>query len=474
MKSYLSRRDFIKVSAMAFTAANLPGTMGCSRYRPRQECLNEDIIQRELAKGRQVFERSLIGGINVRNRIIRSATTLGLADDYGRPIEALEERYVELAQGGVGAIITGVVGIQQNGRLHIPHALMIDKDEYIQDYRRVTEIVHKHNTPIILQIGHNGCQTRSIITGQEKVAPSSIKHWYYNETVPRALAESEIREIIDNFIRAIDRARKAGFDGVQLHGAHGYLLSSFLSLHTNRRDDRWGGPLENRFRILKEIYEGARKKVGHYPILIKISAFDNQRNGMRVGEAVQIASLLQDVGCDAVEVSCGAGKEFMFAMRGPEIPIDPVLEYSFRYKEKSAVTKGMLRLTAPLLIKKYKPVENYNVCAAQEIKRHVDIPVIVVGGIRKMSDMHRIIATGSADYIAMSRPFIIEPDIVNRLKTGEQTRSECLSCSYCIVSLEESPARCFYGDLQARSQPERSSEEDPWYIYNRGSLNLDS
>ncbi len=448
IKNGLSRRDLIKLSAMALTATALAGTTGCSRYRPKKKncLLVENIVQREIKPQIQTFEASMLKGINVRNRIIRSATTLGLADESGKPTEALKKKYVELAQGGAGAIITGMAGTQKNGKLGSNKALMIDGDEHIDDYRKVTEAVHKHNTPIILQIGHAGYQTRSAITGCKKVAPSARRHLYYNETMPSELTESGIKDLIENFIRAIEQAKRAGFDGVQLHGAHGYLLSTFLSLNTNRRDDRWGGSLENRFRIIKEIYEGARKRVGSYPILIKINAYDDQRNGMRLDESVQIASLLQDVGCDAIEVSCGAGQA-MIGIRGPEIPIDPFLEYSFRYKNKSKVTKTMIRYTAPLFIKKYKPLKNYNVCAAAQMKQKVDIPVIAVGGIRNLDDINRIIAEKKADYVSMARAFIIEPDIVNRFRTGQQVSSECISCSYCIASIEEMPVQCYYGSL---------------------------
>jgi len=449
IQSYLSRRDLIKLSAMVLTAATLPGTMGCSHYRPKKkDCLLiEDIVQKEIKSQKQIFEPSTLNGISVSNRIFRSATTLGLADESGKPTEELKERYIELAQGGVGAIITGMAGTQQNGKLATNTVLMIDKDDYIEDYRTFTDSVHEYNTPIIMQVGHAGHQTRSAVTGCEKVAPSAMRHSYYNETMPRELTESEIKEIIDNFIRAIERAKNAGFDGVQLHGAHGYLLSSFLSLHTNRRDDRWGGSIENRFRIIKEIYAGARKRVGNYPVMIKINAYDDQRNGMRLDEAIQIATLLQDASCDAIEVSCGGTGEMMISMRGPEFPIDPVLEYSFRYKSKSAVTKTMIRHTAPIFINKYKPLENYNVCASKEIKHNVDIPVIVVGGDKKLNDINQIIAENEADYVAMSRAFIIEPDIVKRFRTGQQASSECISCNYCIACLEGIPAQCHYGSL---------------------------
>jgi 2,4-dienoyl-CoA reductase-like NADH-dependent reductase (Old Yellow Enzyme family) len=307
--------------------------------------------------------------------------------------------------------------------------------------------VHQDNTPIIMQIAHCGRQTRRAITGEPTVAPSAITDNYYNEETPKALTELEIKEIIQNFVLAIDRARKAGFDGVQLHAAHGYLLSEFLSPNMNQRTDKWGGTIENRFRIIKEIYEGARKRVGDYPILVKVSAYDYQPNGLRVNETIKMATMLQGVGCDGIEVSCGVLDDGFSTIRVPELPVEPALAFSFRFKNQYYIVKKILPYIAPLLMDTHEPIDNYNVCAAQEIKQRVDIPIIVVGGIRKLRDIEQIIGGNMADYIAMSRPFIIEPDIVNKFRTQSQTKSECISCGYCIVALEEMPAQCFYGQL---------------------------
>jgi 2,4-dienoyl-CoA reductase-like NADH-dependent reductase (Old Yellow Enzyme family) len=446
VEKFFSRRDFLRYSSIALMASAIPKVIGCSTYQPRQDC------QRQIYEGQkrihqEIFKSSLLSNIKLKNRIIRSATTQGLGDKQGRPTDALAEIYAELSQGGVGAIITGLAAVQKNGAPGIPGGLMIDKDEYIDDYKKLSKLVHRDNTPIIMQIAHCGRQTRRAITGEGTVAPSAITDNYYNEETPRELTELEIKEIIENFILAIDRARKAGFDGVQLHAAHGYLLSEFLSPNMNQRTDKWGGTIENRFRIIKEIYKGARKRVGDYPIIIKVSAYDYQANGLRVEETIEIASMLQDVGCDGIEVSCGVVDDGFSAIRVPELPVEPALRYSFRFKNQYYIVKKIIPFIAPLLISTYEPINNYNVCAAQEIKRNVDIPIIVVGGIRKLNDIEQIIGGNMADYVAMSRPFIIEPDIVNKFRTQSQTSSECISCGYCIVALEEVPAQCFYGQL---------------------------
>jgi 2,4-dienoyl-CoA reductase-like NADH-dependent reductase (Old Yellow Enzyme family) len=442
-----TRRDFIKYSSMITAAMAMPGLLnGCASFKPRQDCLAQ-IGQTKSHRSDAVFAPARIGSITVRNHILRSATTLGMAEKDGRPKPELINAYVELCEGGVGAIITGGLGVQKNGRLGSNYTYLFHQDDYIPDYRRVTDRVHAHNTPIIAQIAHGGRQTRRAVTGEATVAPSPITDAYYNEETPRELTELEIREVIQNFISTIERTQKAGFDGVQLHAAHGYLLSGFLSPATNKRTDQWGGSTENRFRIIREIFQGARKKVGDYPILIKINAYDHQSDGMRVSESVRIAVMLQEAGCDAIEASCGMGADGFSTIRVPEIPAEAILAFSFRYKDSNPVIKTILPVLAPVLVKRHEPLFNYNVCAAQEIKGQVTIPVIAVGGIRRLPDIEQIIGNGMADFVAMGRPFIIEPDIVNKFKTEGGQASACINCGYCLLAIEQGETRCFYGQL---------------------------
>ena len=243
---------------------------------------------------------------------------------------------------------------------------------------------------------------------------------------------------------AIVRAKTAGFGGVELHAAHGYLLSEFISPVLNRRrKDRWGGTTENRMRIVTEILSGARREVGKFPILVKISAHDEFKQGLTEAEAVTIAQMLQAASCDAIEVSCGYG-DFMHTVRMTAVPVDAVLGLMPRYRDMPSYQKRLFRLIAPLLAKVRKPISNYNVRAAELIKRSVDIPVIVVGGIRSLQDITTMISEKGIDFVSLSRPFIIEPDIVNRFQNG-QDRSRCINCGYCLIGVTANPLRCYYG-----------------------------
>ncbi|MBV5328303.1 MAG: NADH:flavin oxidoreductase [Chlorobium sp.] len=394
-----------------------------------------------------IFGSAVISGIRLQNRLIRSATHESMAESSGAPSATHEKLYTSLARGGVGAVITGYAGVQQDGRTNYPGMLMMHHDSLIPAYRKLADAVHRHGTPIILQLAHCGRQTRSAVTGMKTVAPSALKDRFFNEERPQALGEQEIEAIISNFVSAAGRAVSAGFDGVQLHMAHGYLLAEFLSGYTNRRKDRWGGSTENKFRIVAEILRRIHNEQGDFPVLAKINGFDQRPGGMRGEEAVDIARLLEASGCSAIEVSSGTIEEGLSIMRGPKLPVEPILACNFRFKSMPVPLKKVLAPLLPLVMPFPDLIRNYNLEVARAIKKAVSIPVIAVGGIHTMEDISAVFGSGAADFVAMSRPFIIEPDIVRKLREGSQTDSRCIACNYCAIMIEEGPLRCWYGKM---------------------------
>jgi 2,4-dienoyl-CoA reductase-like NADH-dependent reductase (Old Yellow Enzyme family) len=394
---------------------------------------------------KKVFERSVIGPIELKNRILRSATHEGMGDQYGKPLKELYDVYEKLAKGGAGAIITGYVGVKRNGRT-LFNQRMFDKDEYVADYKPFNLKLKNYNTPVILQLAHGGSQTSSKITGDVPLSASPTKN-YFGERCKEA-SESEIEDIIDCFVKSIGRAKEAEFTGVQLHAAHGYLLSEFLSPFLNKRKDRWGGSVENRFRILKEILQRSREKVGHFPIWVKVSAFDENRNRKELEEMIKGCQMLQESGCDAIEVSCGYGFKGFDTIRVPKIPVDAMLALLPDFKNYSSFKKSVFKIVVPLLIKKYKPIHNYNVKSAERIKKNVNIPVIVVGGIRKLEDIKNIIENTEIDFVSMCRPFIIEPNIVNKFQEHQSVESKCIDCGYCLLGVASNKLKCYFGKIE--------------------------
>lgn len=326
--------------------------------------------------------------------------------------------------------------------------MKIFDDEVIAKYKELTDAVHENGSSVVLQIAHCGRQTSSKAIGMQKVAPSPVMHMFYPDKA-KELTEDEIYGIIDDFVSAAMRAEKAGFDAVQLHGGHGYLLHDFLSPYGNRRKDMWGGSIENRCRIVELIIRGIKKKTS-LPVWIKFSAEDNRRGGMNIGSSVEICKRLEAAGCDAIEVSCGTVEDGMNTMRSETLPMDAVFKYrepcaSFP-KWLNAVALPAANLVKPL-IKQPNPLENFNVNNAEAIKKNVSVPVIVVGGIHKVSDMQNILDSGKADFVSMCRPFICEPNLVTKLKNG-QSEAKCIMCNYCGLIIEKDPTACLYGKVK--------------------------
>jgi 2,4-dienoyl-CoA reductase-like NADH-dependent reductase (Old Yellow Enzyme family) len=392
---------------------------------------------------KDVFAPCSLGALTVRNRIIRSATHEGMARADGGPTDDLLRIYRRLAVGGAGAIITGYVGVLQGGKT-FANMRMFDSDALVSDYQSLNDALKPHGAPVILQLAHGGSHCSAKVTGRDVIGPSRRRRNEYGD-VCRAASEAEIEEIIEAFVRAVVRARAAGFDGVQIHAAHGYLLSEFISPVLNKRTDHWGGPLENRMRIVTEILVRARAEVGSFPILVKISGADEFRHGLTGDDAVAIARLLRQSSCDAIEVSCGYGK-FFFTVRVPAAPVDAILGLVPGYRELSPFRKRLVRLVLPFMGAVCPPLLNYNVERAALIRRHVDIPVIVVGGIRTLEDIREIVEGRGIDCVSLSRPFIIEPDIVARFQKG-QPASRCINCGYCLMGVTSGALRCYYGRL---------------------------
>ena len=393
----------------------------------------------------RLFEESTIAGMTLKNRIIRSATHEGMGNPDGYPLEDLKKLYIRLAKGGVGAIITGYVSVQKSGKT-LKNMRMFDDDRYIEVYRGLNQEMRQYNVPVICQIAHGGIQTTTGVTGMDVVAPSDFQSKVYKNHA-RELTEAEIREIIDSFAKAVKRSKEAGFDGVQFHCAHGYLLSEFLSPYTNQRKDKWGGTTENRFRIMAEIIEEARNLVGEYPIMVKLTTHEGHKNGIDLNEGIKLSELFQKKGIDALEVSCGGVDDGFNTVRVPELPMEAMFHFFPGMNNMSSFQKMVTKILAPLMVKKHKPYRMFNVSAAKAIKKHIDIPVIVVGGIRSLEEMASILENGQSDYISLCRPLIIEPNLVNRLKEGKQTESKCIDCAFCLMGVISKQLRCYYGKI---------------------------
>jgi len=348
-----------------------------------------------------LFQPVTVGRLHLKNRFVRSATNDYLGRLDGAISEQQLELYRELASGGVGLIVTGHAYVHHPlGRASVNQNAIYD-DRFIEGFRGLADAVHVEGAALVLQISHAGRQTpQDWPADQVPVAPSAVQEGTTGRT-PRALTDAEIWSIIDAYVAAMVRAKEAGCDGVQLHIAHGYLLSAFLSPYTNRRTDAWGDSLGNRCRILREILTRSRRVMGEaYPVLVKINSTDGfaGEGYLTLADVVAAARCLVEWGVNAIEVSGGQRE-----------------------------AKGVMSRPKVLEIEQ----EAYFADAARAVKAAVNVPVILVGGLRSLSVMEDVVASGVADLVALSRPFVCEPDLVNRFRAG-QARAVCASCNACF------------------------------------------
>ena len=389
-----------------------------------------------------LFEKTEIKGMELKNRLVRSATYEGMADENGFPTENLFELYKRLAQGGVGLILTGLSFVSQDGKIDAMNG--IDSDEHIPKYKELVNLVHENDSKIAMQIAHCGRQTSADMIKTQPLAPSAVKDNAFLAK-PREMTEQDIERIIEAFGQASRRVKESNFDAVQLHGAHGYLINEFLCPHTNRRKDKWGGSIENRMRFVEKIYNLCREKVGDdFPILIKISVYDNMKKGLKKEEGVIMAEMMADMGFDGIEVSCGIAEDGNSSVRG-DMPIDAILETLPMYKNKNALFHFVMRHFGEKLIKRVPFTQAYSRDNAKEIKSKINIPVFLVGGMIDPKVIEDVVEKGDADYISLSRALINNPKFPNKIKEGSGELSKCLHCNLCLFCGMSEPLRCYYG-----------------------------
>lgn len=394
----------------------------------------------------KLFSPIMIGNLEVKNRIVKSATHESMAGPEGEVTPEVIEFYGRLARGGTGLIITGNIFHDWAGH-NWPLQLGLYSDSMIEGYRRLTDAVHSEGGIVFAQINDCGRESSSAYTrGARPRGPSAVPHPLFFH-VPRSMSEDEIRDTIASFARCSGRARKAGFDGVQIHGAHGYLVNQFLSPYINRRKDGYGGPLENRWRFVRELYHAVREEVGpDYPVIIKMNATDAfpVPMGIRFSEALETAKMLSELGLDAIEVSCGCYESGMTMIRGP-LDIRVAMHTVREFATLPAPLRWMLRATDPVARRLFPFRENYNIGFAAEVKKAVKVPVMSIGGIRDPAAMERFISEGMTDMVSLARPLVCEPDFPKRIENGDLSPSRCVNCNICLMHIEVRGLRCWHG-----------------------------
>ena len=362
-----------------------------------------------------LFEPVKIKNLPLRNRLVRSATAEGLATDQGLPTPGLRDLYLRLAANQVGLIITSGAMIEDwphgPASLGLLSPLSMARDSKVEPWREITAAVKSRGAAVAMQIGHLGRQDIPALRGSEPIAPSAVPVAASGVT-PREMTPAEMAGVAEKFGQAARRVQEAGFDAVQIHGAHGNLITNFMSRFTNRRTDQYGGSLENRARFGVEVVRAMRAAVGpDFPLMIKLSFSDFVDNGLEPQESVDMAGRLAEAGIDCIEVSGGTLSET---------------------PERIAV-KGIARPEDEAYFRDF----------AAALKARVDVPVILVGGLRTPELMAGLVREGTADLVSMSRPFIREPGLAARWMSGDLSKAKCVSCNQCFENWPFRPYRCY-------------------------------
>jgi 2,4-dienoyl-CoA reductase-like NADH-dependent reductase (Old Yellow Enzyme family) len=374
-----------------------------------------------------LFEPTNIAGLELKNRLVRSATAEAMATPDGRPTPQLKDLYCALAQGEVGLIITSGAAIESwvnpPETIGIRAGLAMHDDRFIDDWPEIIQAVHERGANIAMQYGYLGRQDIPQLRGAAPLAPSAVPIEATGVT-PQAMTQADIMDVVEKFAQAARRIKEAGFDAAQIHGAHGNLVTNFMSPFTNRRQDEYGGSAENRARFVNEVIQRTRELVGpDFPIMIKLSFSDFVDNGLDPDEAVQMAAIMADSGIDCIEVSGGTLSETP----------DRISVKNIKRPEQEA----------------------YFLSIAKALKKQVDIPVMLVGGLRTPEVLEKALQDGAADLLSLCRPLIREPGLVGRWKQGDRTKATCVSCNTCFTSWMFAPLRCFLDEpLEKEEKPE--------------------
>lgn len=356
-----------------------------------------------------LFTPHRLQGLELRNRLIRSATLEGLCAGDGKATAPLIDLYRKLAAGGCGLLISGISYVLSEGKL-LQTGLGAASDEQLDGLTALADAIHQEGGLFCLQLGHTGGQGRSKICGQRPLAPSAVKLAQYPE-LPQEMTKADIDRTVAGFVAAAVRAKQAGCDAIQLHAAHGYLINQFLSPLCNQRSDEYGGDLNGRSRFLLEIVAAIQPALSKdFPLLVKLNGSDNLPGGLEIDESLAVARMLDDAGVAAIEISAGTPAS------GDLAPI--------RAGHPSGDEMA------------------YNVVLARTIRQRVKCPVIAVGGIRSLHVATGLLRTGQADYISLSRPLIREPDLPNKLQSGASEKSTCTSCNGCLKTMLQGTFRC--------------------------------
>ena len=383
-----------------------------------------------------LFTPAKLGPITLRNRTIRAAAFEGMCPD-NNPSEKLFDYHTSVAAGGIGMTTLAYASVTQSG-LSFPHQLWLRK-EVIPDLKKITDAIHKEGAAASIQIGHCGNMSKKSVAGQLPIS-ASYGFNIYSPTFVRKMRKDEIKEVAGDFGRAVHLAREAGFDAVEIHAGHGYLLSQFLSKFTNHRRDEYGGSLENRMRFMSMAAENALKAAKtDMAVVAKINMSDGFKflGGMQTDDCLLVAQRLESLGIHGLVLSSGfVSRAPMAVMRG-SMPTR-----TMSYYMETSVVKPLARYFGKILVPTVPFREAYFYNDALKFRDAVKLPLIYVGGLVARDKIEMVLDSGF-EFVAMARSLINEPGFVNRMKAEGNVRCNCEHANYCIGRMYSVEMQCY-------------------------------
>jgi 2,4-dienoyl-CoA reductase-like NADH-dependent reductase (Old Yellow Enzyme family) len=379
------------------------------------------------------FSPLRLGALTLRNRFIRSGCFEGMCQG-GQPTEALVEHHRAVAAGGAAMTTVAYCAVSADGRAY-GHEMWM-RPEVVPDLRRLTDAVHREGAAASLQIGHCGFFADPRVIGGRPLGASRVFN-LFRLSWPRPMTASDMDRVAADFARAALLAREAGFDAVEVHAGHGYLLSQFLSPWTNRRRDAFGGPLAARLAFPARTVAGVRAALGpDFPILVKTNLYDGFRGGFPRDEAAEAARAFEAAGATALIPSCGFTSRTPLLMLRGRVPVREMVE-----NQRSAWTRLGLRLFGRLVVRTYPYRPLFLLDEARAVVEAVRVPVVLVGGVGSLAGAQAALGAGFAA-VAMGRALIRDPDLIRRMERGESDGTDCDLCNRCVAAMDAGGVRC--------------------------------
>ncbi len=386
----------------------------------------------------KVFTPSKIAGLELKNRIIRAGCFEGMCQN-GQVTDQLIEHHRRVAEGGVAMTTLAYCAVSKDGRA-FGHELWI-RNEILPDLKKFTAAIHKEGAKASIQLGHCGFFTSKKVIGKRPLG-ASPKLCVFTLSYCREMTQSDIEEKINDFVNASLLAKKAGFDAIEIHAGHGYLLSQFLSPWTNKRKDEYGGSLENRLRFPVEVINQVRNVLGpEFPVLIKMNQRDGMPEGIDIEDAIQVAKAFENAGASALIPSAGFTSNVPFLMLRGNLPVKEMSN-----NQTSLLNRIGLKLFGRFMVPEHPYEPLFLLEGSKQIQAAVNIPVIYIGGTDSLSGMNQIMDEGF-DFVQIGRATIQDPDFVKKLESGEITKSECDHCNRCVAAMDAGGVYCVSNEM---------------------------